>query len=673
MTCFRAWLLRSTLLLAVFACAGGCREKRQRLDQARSAERAASTRRAEVEAQQAAYRKERVEFGKQLAAADARLHATQRQLNRTRAAANAFVDARELPGIEPSALLAADPLFRLQAAVEQGDLAAVSKAASAVATVSAPCVAKQEASTESEEECDDSGYTDACDEVAKRDVHGPVWGCVKVDARGGAPALAFCTADVEYRGPMEPSKPWDTGGPELPTQHQIVRTAFVQGSEIHVADWPAPTLDGYFPPDVTVLEQCRAETERRACVHRCDVQYGRWTDPCSEADDDDPTDGCCTDGCCGGDGDGYEDCVRGCEGDDDDDDDSAAEEPQASKEPTAIERTIRLVESPAPGLFVVEEDFITKAGSRTHSVATQTHLLVNRAVVEVALRKKISKDSEGRGNFGQLETIATLSDTRAIALAKKLKALERPAAAPARFLGKLDGVRVLAGLTEDGIPHAYGLGAIRDAGNLGKLEVPDLCDKVRAHPQPLGAAGSDLLAGCDKLDKLAAKLAALKQSVESITSPADLIKFRKDLPDHQRTLLEKQRTELFKVYSEKQKGVAQATFDSFSERAQSTHDLSGIEGLHKELMDIVGVFELTGELRRKLEESIGAKRTALRKQALEAAKQRIAGARDSKELEGIAFDVQDLQLRTEFERARRTRLETLKRRPDAGRDLGGAR
>jgi hypothetical protein len=133
MTCsgFRSRLLRSTLLLAALAGAGGCRAKRQRLDQARAGERAASTRRAEAEAQQAAYLKERVELDKQLAAADEKLLATQRQLNRTLAAANVFVDARELPGIEPSALLVADPLFRLQAAVEQGDLDAVSRAASA--------------------------------------------------------------------------------------------------------------------------------------------------------------------------------------------------------------------------------------------------------------------------------------------------------------------------------------------------------------------------------------------------------------------------------------------------------------------------------------------------------------------------------------------------------------
>jgi transcription elongation factor len=130
---------------------------------------------------------------------------------------------------------------------------------------------------------------------------------------------------------------------------------------------------------------------------------------------------------------------------------------------------------------------------------------------------------------------------------------------------------------------------------------------------------------------------------------------------------------LFKVYYEKQKAVAKATFAALSERAQSAEDLAAIESLLKELMDIVGVFEMTGDLRTKLEESIGAKRTALRRKALEAAKQRIAGARDSKELEGITFDVQDLKLRTEFERARRTRMEAWQRRPDAGRDTGGAR
>jgi hypothetical protein len=331
------------------------------------------------------------------------------------------------------------------------------------------------------------------------------------------------------------------------------------------------------------------------------------------------------------------------------------------------------VESPAAGVFVVEEDCITLAGTRTHSVQTKTHLLVNRAVLDVALHKKVSKDSEGRGNFGQMETVATLNDSRASALATKMKALETATPSPARFLGKVDGTRVLAGIAEDGVPHAYALTSIRDVGDIGKLELPNLCDKVREHPQHFGAAAQDLAAGCDKVAKAEAKLDSLKQVVETIKSAPDLIKFRKELSDNQKTLFQKQQTELFKVFYEKQKLVTKAVFEDFSERIQSTNDLAGIEGLHKELMDIMGAFEWSGDLRRKLEETIAPKRTALRKKELDAAKQKIAAARDGKELEDIKFEIQDLQLRTEFERARRTRMEALKRRPDAGGDMGGAR
>jgi hypothetical protein len=665
-----SWLL---VICGIAAGTAGCKEKQQRLDSARAAERAASTRLAELQAQQTAYRKERVELEQRISAADEKLREARHALNRTMAAANHFVDDLDLPGADASALLAADPLFRLKEAVEKRDLDAVSKAASAVATASAPCVSSKAPASE---ECDNTGYTNACDEVAKREVHAPTWQCSRVAPQGGAPALAFCTAEIDYRGPIETGKAWDTGGPELPTKHQIVRTAFVHASQIHVADWPAPTLDGYYPPDVTVLERCRAETARRSCVHDCDVKYGRWSDPCSEAEDQEG-DSCCGDSCCGNDeGDGYGDCVRECEGGDEGDeasDESNDDKSRVSKEPTGIERTIRLVESPAAGVFVVEEDFITLAGTRTHSVETKTHLLVNRAVLDVALHKKVSKDSEGRGNFGQMETVATLGDSRATALAKKMKALEGATPSPARFLGKLDGARVLAGIAEDGVPHGYVMSAIRDVGDLGKLELPNLCDKVHEHPQHFGAAAQDLAAGCDKVAKAEAKLASLKQVVESIKSASDLIKFRKDLPDHRKTLFQKQQTELFKAFYEKQKLVTKAVFEDFNERAQSTNDLAGIENLHKELMDIIGVFEMAGDLRKTLEDSVGAKRTALRKKELEAIKQRIAAARDSKELEDIKFEIQDLQLRTEFERARRTRMEALKRRPDAGRDMGGAR
>jgi hypothetical protein len=448
-----------------------CTEHRRRLTAARGAEQAALAQHRKLLAEQSTQEKTRANLERELAAAKTAAWDAWRTLNRTQAAAEYF--KADLPGADGKALALAEPSFQLLEAIEKGDAALVGKLSAVVLATHAPCPSATRSG---------KAAKGTCASEAGRTSPESSWNCAKAESASKGPKLAFCTMEREYQGPLDGGA-WILDGPHLPTTYDAIRTAFLHDGTLHVADWPAPNLDVYFPPDWNAYEECRRRPLHDKCEKKCNAKFAR--EIAALRDDD-------------GDGveslsDGIEYCTEECEG-------VGAYAP--TKEGTiSVERSLRLLESPAPGLLVVEEDLVVLAQEEADTIETKTHLFLNRALLDVVTTGRVAAGREGRGNLGRLEKLATVYDERALPIAQKRERKSEPKHASRRFLGVIDGVRILAGLDEAGVPRGYALAASKLGRFELRFELDDVCGLVSKKREQFGEAGSDLADRCARRSK----------------------------------------------------------------------------------------------------------------------------------------------------------------------------
>jgi hypothetical protein len=554
-------------MVLLAACAAGllaCAEQRKRLGEARAAEQAALEQQAKLRGRVASLQKDLAGLERARAADAKNLSELWLSLNRSQAAAAYLKTELGPQGVDPRSLALAEPRFRLQSAVEQGDVGVVNEMAGLVLSADGTCAGNGKARRGR------GANGRSCEAQAGRIVRSPMWNCEKVEQNGtDGPMLAFCTAERVYKGPVARGDSWTLDGPKLPTRYDAIRTAFLHRGELHVADWPPPHLDAYFPPDVDAVEACRAEIREEKCSKKCQAQFaseiaGHLTGEEVESLSD-----------------GIEYCIEECAG-------TGAYAPRPDG-PTSVERSFRLVESPAPGLLLVEEDLVLLAGEDVDSIETKTHLFINRAMLDVVSIQRVAAGREGRGNLGQLEKVATVYDERALAVAKERGAARAPERASKRVLAELDGVRALAGFDEDGVPRAYALKWSK--AKPMHFEIGDFCARLSKLQEALGEAAEPLTVGCEQATKTDGTRAALIESLAKVRSGAALLSLRKELEAAGRSaLIAKHRKELEALFADKTEEIGALELERIGARAGATSDQAGLKQVEDELGAILPLF-----------------------------------------------------------------------------------
>jgi hypothetical protein len=396
--------------------------------------------------------------------------------------------------------------FLLEQAARDGS---VGEVASAVLDAERPCATRDTADEPSEEgwcdpSCQATPYEDACASVEATLSQWPDWTCDTVARTAeGLPPAAFCKALYSHPAPAG-SVPSPYAVEDLPTERIVVRTAFVHEGRLHVSDYPAPDLNLYTPPNAPALAECKALTEQNACVHQCDVQNGRYQDPCA---------------CSEGEGDAHEHHEHEEEEGEETDESpevrearlaaeaAAAElaeaqarteeaeqelryqqclslcrfgeaEPEAPQEgeegeppppsPVRVSELARLEATPAPGLFVVTVD--TRQHAADGQVLTQgasTLVLKDPGLVALWEGKALPREDA----LGALEVVFDFNEV--------LREEDKVSLAP------LPGMNepALVGLGDGGKLVAFGFHSQKGEEPVVKLEQDAVCAALRAEPQ----------------------------------------------------------------------------------------------------------------------------------------------------------------------------------------------
>jgi hypothetical protein len=178
--------------------------------------------------------------------------------------------------------------FLLEEAARQKDAEAILALAQEVLDGERACVPKDSEASSGEEQssCSVPAYDDACAGVETALSHEAEWKCEPVArAAEGLPTFAFCKTTYPHQAPagsvQSPYAVW-----ELPTERAVVRTAFVHEGTFYASDYPAPDVDLYYPPNAGPQAECQSTNAHSECTHQCEVQYGKYTDPCAQSEGD---------------------------------------------------------------------------------------------------------------------------------------------------------------------------------------------------------------------------------------------------------------------------------------------------------------------------------------------------------------------------------------------------
>ncbi len=178
--------------------------------------------------------------------------------------------------------------FLLEEASRQKDAEAIVAMAQEALDAERACVPKESEEQAGEEAstCSVPAYDDVCAGVEPSLTHEAEWKCESVaSAAEGLPALAFCKTTYPHQAPagsvQSPYSVW-----ELPTERAVVRTTFVHAGVLYASDYPAPDVDLYSPPNAGPLAECQATNAHSECIHQCEVQHGKYVDPCAQSQED---------------------------------------------------------------------------------------------------------------------------------------------------------------------------------------------------------------------------------------------------------------------------------------------------------------------------------------------------------------------------------------------------
>jgi hypothetical protein len=120
------------------------------------------------------------------------------------------------------------------------------KLAAAIVQRQLPCATEEDA-TEVEQDdgarCTPPPVPDSCEGVPERTVRSLEWTCTDVVKVAGARPTVVCKANGEWK-----SDAWPVNAPTGRIDAEMVRLAFAHRGRLFVADWPAPRLGLYRPP-----------------------------------------------------------------------------------------------------------------------------------------------------------------------------------------------------------------------------------------------------------------------------------------------------------------------------------------------------------------------------------------------------------------------------------------
>jgi len=391
----RLWLERLLFAFGCFVLLGGCEKAREDLKAAKKSAEEAEQRLGELKARQPTLAAERAKLLKEREERQQQLAAVEPGYGLALAAA-AYLNDEELAAAYGQTMPAARDGYLFQAAAAKGERAGLEALVAQYAQAQRACPKSGEEERVPEEEpCVSQPYEDACQYVERTLEVMPQWSCLDVVAHQGVPSSVFCAGLVTY----PPGASYATSS--MRTSTELVRVAFLDG-ELRVSDYPAPDDAVFNAENREALDACEAENAVNACTHGCDVEYGRYTDPC----DPEPDYGC--EGCGDGDyeeGEGseeseevraarlaaeeaeeaarlaqqeaerarqevaYQECLAGCrpadpsevpepetQGEGEGEGEPAEPPPPPPLEADAVEVTTRLASSPAPGVYVVHVD-----------------------------------------------------------------------------------------------------------------------------------------------------------------------------------------------------------------------------------------------------------------------------------------------------------------------------
>jgi hypothetical protein len=520
-------------LLALTGC-GGAQEREQQEQQAVAAEKKLAEGRAFL----GQLEQERKLLATKLTDANARLAESRGRLQRTLAGA-AYLAAEPESGLVLDVDMgAARDGFLLEEAARAKDPEAITDLAVRVLDDQVLCTYNPMEETNAPDAscppCEVAPYEDACSGVEAHRTSSPDWSCVTLARTGeGLPPTAFCTSVFQHPAPAG-SVESAYSEQDLDTSLQVVRVAFAHEGQLHVSDYPAPEPTLYNPPNVGVLFQCGAETERNKCIYECQETHGRYEDPCAceETSAADPEE----DSALGGESDTedespevararlaaevaeqeaeaareaaeearkelqYQECLSSCEAPEASktEDSNPSDSEEGAPRPTSAVVSMRLEAAPAPGIFVVLRE--RKLLGPQQQVVDSTPLtLVLRQPGLAALWRKKAPPDEALGKLeevGQLDIVTTEAGKAALV---SLPGVEGPA-----LVGLL-GTQV----------KAYAFNTKPGQEPVVAVEPAAICEGVRAEPKRFPQGVQDACA------KLAAPAATAEVDAGTPEGPVD--------------------------------------------------------------------------------------------------------------------------------------------------------
>jgi hypothetical protein len=255
------FLSRTFLVLVVLAT--GCKKDERLL--AREAELAEAEKQlSALEAQHTALLAEKQSLEQRIQEAAVRHQAVKAERQHALAAAAWLreVDGKGFP-IEPE-MRRARLGFELQQALAAGDSARVD-ALMTDATVSYWDCDTPETEEEKEEEKEDPAPPDHCADVPEVVPVEPRWTCERIQHEG-APAVAFCTADVTYE-PLSAKADKEVGYGS--TTRTLVRVAFAHEGQLHVSD-ADPSPESFVSTNFYARDICSLENDVSMCRSHCE-------------------------------------------------------------------------------------------------------------------------------------------------------------------------------------------------------------------------------------------------------------------------------------------------------------------------------------------------------------------------------------------------------------------
>lgn len=435
-------------LLALTGC-GGAQEREKKEQEAAAAEKKVAESRVFLEQLE----REKKQLGTRLTEAQGKRTESRALLHRTLAGA-AYLAAEQDNGglvIDVDMASARDG-FLLEEAARARDHDAISELATRALDDQRPCVRTPAQQAEAEADtcppCQVDPYEDVCVGVPTHFASTPEWSCATLARTGeGLPPTAFCTSEFQHPAP-EGSVKSPYAERNLFTTLRVARVAFAHEGQLHVSDYPEPDRFLYNPPAVESRVLCERNTERNKCIYYCEVNHGRYEDPCAceepsaepspeeeslgdapDEEEEDPEVRKAREAAAEAEAEvgeareraaeaqrelQYQECLSSCDAPfapdvEEASPSDAAEDGEPRARPTATEVSVRLEATPAPGIFLVSRE-LRVLGAEREVLDTSSLTVVLRHPALVALwQKKPLPEQElgGLEEVGAVDTVVT--------------------------------------------------------------------------------------------------------------------------------------------------------------------------------------------------------------------------------------------------------------------------